>query len=156
MHIITVIQQKLREIASVLAGYARDQCLFHEQNWRNLFQTLNRMTEFDAALNNASWLKQDAIGLAGREEFGELVNGRSLIYAPVAHPKSFASDMKHSTGRLMDFNKGMSEIIRTCLTYSHPKVQQLLGSFLNTGLLSLSTREPPWAHISVASQYERC
>ena len=75
------------------------------------------MTELDVVMNNASWLKQSSIEESERNEFQELVNGRSMLYAPVEQPKSFAADMKHSTGRLMDFNKGMVHTILPSLHF---------------------------------------
>jgi hypothetical protein len=65
------------------------------------------MAEVESLTNIVSWSRQDEMDLAAREEFETLVNGRSMLYAPVSQPKSFVADMKSHTGRLMDFNKGM-------------------------------------------------
>lgn len=65
------------------------------------------MCEFETMDRAVTWSNDSAISHDEREEFKSLVVGRSLAYAPVENPLSFCADMKPSTGRLMDFNKGM-------------------------------------------------
>ena len=64
------------------------------------------MSGIEALQKIVSWSNASEIDGAEREEFNQLVNGRSMIYAQVENHKTFCSDMRHSTGRLMDFNKG--------------------------------------------------
>ena len=68
------------------------------------------MAEVDTLQSIVSWSNQDEIEREERAEFQELVGGRSMLYAPVSNPKTFCADMKHSSGRLMDFNKGTNPI----------------------------------------------
>lgn len=42
-----------------------------------------------------------------KDEFESTVHGREQVYASIPNPLSFPSEMKGSTGRLMDFNKGI-------------------------------------------------
>ncbi len=65
------------------------------------------MSEIQVLENIVSWSEQSKLTREGRGEFNELVNGRSMQLAPVDNPRSFCTDMKDATGRLMDFNKGM-------------------------------------------------
>lgn len=65
------------------------------------------MVEVTTFKSITSWSHTEQISEAGREQFDGLVNGRHMIYAPVPNPKSFCTEMKPSSGRLMDFNKGM-------------------------------------------------
>jgi hypothetical protein len=58
--------------------------------------------------NIVSWSGQSEFERDGRKELKELLHGRSMQYASVENPRSFCADMKSSTGRLMDFNKGMT------------------------------------------------
>lgn len=64
------------------------------------------MATIDAVQRIVSWSNKSEFERTEREEFHKLVDGREMLYAPVMNYKSFCSDMKHSTGRLMDFNKG--------------------------------------------------
>ena len=64
------------------------------------------MAEVETVKSIATWSNHSQVEDSERQEFDELVNGRSMLYAPVDNPKSFCAEMKHSTGRLMDFNKG--------------------------------------------------
>lgn len=78
-----------------------------------------RMSEIEAMDKAITWSNESAISQEERKEFEFLVTGRSLSYAPVDNPLSFCADMKPSTGRLMDFNKGM--FLRSYGLYVEPR-----------------------------------
>jgi hypothetical protein len=63
--------------------------------------------DFDKAYTDITLSCRDQSERELREEIGRLRDDRSIQFAPVNHPKSFVSDMKATSGRLMDFNKGM-------------------------------------------------
>jgi len=64
------------------------------------------MTEFEKVYADISYSRPELSNVRMIEEMQGLCCGRNLAYAPVDQPKSFVSDMKPNTGRLMDFNKG--------------------------------------------------
>ena len=67
-----------------------------------------RMSEVQALESVISWSGQAELDRNEKEEINQLIHGRSIQYASVDNPRSFCADMKPSTGRLMDFNKGIS------------------------------------------------
>ena len=87
-------------------AYGSDRNRSHMKLGSRNFQTA-RMSEVQVLDNIISWSEQSKLTREGRSEFDDLVNGRSMKFAPVDNPRSFCADMKDATGRLMDFNKGM-------------------------------------------------
>lgn len=79
-----------------------------------IFFEENRANSMSAAvIRNISWLERDRIDESNHNELFDMVCGSTMLYAPVEQPKVFVKDMKASTGRLTDFNKGM------CLLHSN-------------------------------------
>lgn len=68
------------------------------------------MCEFGTVMKQVSWSNDSNLLDSDRSEFKELVLDRGMTYAPVDNHKSFCAEMKNSTGRLMDFNKGMTMV----------------------------------------------
>ena len=108
------------------------------------------MTEVTALQNIVSWSNQNEIESAERSEFSELVTGRSMLYAPVNNPKTFCADMKHSSGRLMDFNKGMFDSFPSLVCTI--QVQQLSALCSKVASSLPSIRGPLWDHTLVANR----
>jgi hypothetical protein len=66
------------------------------------------MTDFEYTYSDISLGHTDETRRRLVDEISLSRSGRELVYASVDNPKTFVSDMKPMSGRLMDFNKGMN------------------------------------------------
>jgi hypothetical protein len=66
------------------------------------------MTDFEYTYSDISLDHTDETRRRLVDEISLSRSGRELVYASVDNPKTFVSDMKPMSGRLMDFNKGMN------------------------------------------------